>query len=177
MQDDYLLQHVSRQQYGVLTEPPKKRRKPGTFEPGHESHNKGKPWSEWMPEEHQTKIREALARTRNHGNPTWVKGMQAHNAVEVVAFKDGRKVGTYQSATIAARALGLEPRNVRNCAQGKRHSCGGYIFYRRDDFEVWMDAMITHCDVPHGCYVTKGGRIFPEHRNRKKETTARIITK
>lgn len=167
--DDYLLKHVQSIAYGHMADEPKRRRKPGTFKPGNVPSNKGRPWSEWMPADKQRKIRKQLLRTRHNGNPNWVKGCKAHNAVEVVAFKDGRKVGTYQSATIAARELGLEPRNVRYCVSGKRHSCGGYVFYRRDDHETWMDAMITHREVPQGCYVTANGRIFPEHRNRKKK--------
>lgn len=145
----------------------KKRRKPGSFKPGHTPHNKGRKWAEWMAKDMQEKVRNQLRRTRSHGNPNWVKGMKPTNGIEVVAFRNGVKVGTYTSSRAAAIALGLIERNVRSCVSGKRHSCGGYVFFRRDDHEAWFNAMITHQDVPAGYYVTKDGRIFPEKRKSK----------
>ena len=178
MEDDYLLRHVSSRNYGELTEPvapspPLKRRKAGTFAPGHEPKNKGRKWDEWMSPEAQERVRAQLRKTRHNGNPNWVNGCKAHNAVEVVAFKDGKKVGIYKSATYAAQQLGLQARNVRSCLTGKRHSCGGYIFYRRDDREAWMTALVTHSDVPAGYHMCANGRIFPDkrrHWKKKKKT-------
>lgn len=166
--DDYLLKHVQHREYGVLAPEPKPRRRRGTFAPGHRVFNKGKKWSEWLSPEHQEKIREQLRRTRCNGNPNWVKGCKAHNAVEVVVFKDGRKVGIFQSATAAARELGLTARNVRHCVAGKRRSCGGYIFYRRDDHDAWLTALCTHSDVPPGFHRTATGRVCPYNRKRKQ---------
>lgn len=168
--EDYLLSHIQRQDYGTLhIEQPKppKRRKPGSFAPGHPSYNKGRKWDEWMAKDKQEIVRASLRRHRCHGNPNWVKGCKAHNAVEVVAFRNGVKVGIYKSATAAAVALGLTARNVRHCAAGKRRSCGGYVFFRRDDREAWLNAMITHQDIPAGYYVTSTGRICPLKRNSK----------
>lgn len=173
LEDDYLLRHVSSRNYGELSEPstpapPSTKHKAGTFRRGHVPQNKGKQWDEWMAPEAQERVRAQLRKTRKNGNPNWVKGCAAHNAVEVVVFKDGKKVGIYKSATFAARELGLTDRNVRSCLAGKRHSCGGYIFYRRDDREVWMNALMTHSDVPPGYHMCSDGRIFPDKRRRWK---------
>ena len=56
---------------------------------------------------------------------------------EVIAFdKKGNEVGRYKSSQEAAAKLGCDRRDVSRVIEGKRHSCGGYIFMKLKDHEL-----------------------------------------
>lgn len=165
--EDYLLKHVSVRRY-LTDEEPKKKRKSG-FQKGCIPHNKGITWDKYISQEKREKILRILKEQSKVSPGTFKKGLVPDNAIPVVAFKDGRKVGSYRSASEAGRALGITPECIRRCLAGKRRSSGGYIFYRRDDREAWLNVLYTHEDAPAGFHWTKSGRLYPDKTKKTKK--------
>lgn len=53
---------------------------------------------------------------------------------EIIAFdKQGNEVGRYKGANDAAAKLCVNRRDLYRVVEGKRHSCGGYIFKKAED--------------------------------------------
>ena len=102
---------------------PKKpqRKANGCFVKGYVPHNKGKKWSEWMPDgRKQRKVRNRLQHSGNPHLPGW-------NKKHIIATKDGRELW-FESASAAASALNLIRRNISHVANGQRNHCGGWRF-------------------------------------------------
>lgn len=103
--------------------------KTGRFLPGHIPANKGRPWSEWMPEGERERILE-IGKKNLRVNPA-VRGW---NKRAVVAINEKGEHRYCESATKAAEILGLIRRNITSCCQKKRKKCGGlYWFYYDSD--------------------------------------------
>ena len=106
-------------------------RQNGQFLKGNEPYTKGKSWSEWMPKEHQKKIRKNLDKVRPKGGNPIIPGCNRRKVVMVTPKGNWM---AFESATEAARQMNLERRNITSCCAGKRHKCGGrWWFYWEDD--------------------------------------------
>jgi len=103
----------------------RRNKKTGRFLKGHRTHNKGKPWSEWMPEEVQERLRKNLTYRGGDHIGKW-------NAKRVVGIINGKK-RVFKSSHQASRALNIHSSNIRQCARGERHTAGGYEFFWEND--------------------------------------------
>jgi hypothetical protein len=51
------------------------------------------------------------------------------NSKPIVQYDlEGNFIKEWQSATIAAKEIGLHPTSIRHCVQGKTNTSGGYIW-------------------------------------------------
>ena len=117
-------------------DPQRRERNPltGQYLKGNTPHNKGRKWSEYMPEESKKKVLSILVHV---GNPN----LPGCNRRAVVAVK-GDKFFVFPSSAEAGRRLSDKNhetygRNVCACANKKRKHCGGFEWYYEDD-EEWM---------------------------------------
>lgn len=105
----------------------------GQFLKGHEPFNKGKKWSEYLPQEKIDKMKKQILQLSGGGR----KDIGGWNKKPVVAIKDGKFCGYFESCKDAGRKLKLQNRNISSVANGKRKHCGGYEFYFENQFEIW----------------------------------------
>lgn len=97
------------------------------FQKGHIPWNKGvKGWTTRDPEKRRRARRNlAKGRIRRLKNRPRI----AHNAIPTSVYNlSGEYLGSFSSATIAAKKFGECARNVRSCVEGKRKRCGKYMF-------------------------------------------------
>lgn len=101
----------------------------GQFLKGHEPHNKGKKWCEWMD---MRKAKRIIRIAKQNLKPNMNLG--GHNKKKVVLITEDGRWFCFESATKAAEILNLCRRNITHCCQGKRKKCGKYQwFYFEDD--------------------------------------------
>ena len=94
----------------------------GQFLKGHQTFNKGKPWSEWMSKRAQRKVLKNLDRVRPKGGNPNIPGA---NRRKVVCINAEGEWALYSSSTAAGENLGICRRNITACCRGKRKHCGG----------------------------------------------------
>lgn len=107
----------------------------GKFLKGHTPFNYGKKWSDYLHEDVQNKLRKNLKIGRFLGNPN----LPGWNKKAVVAIKEGKFCGVFESCVDAGTKLHVQIRNVSHVANGKRKRCGGYEFYFESDFDKWCE--------------------------------------
>ncbi len=133
----------------------------------------------WTPEGRAATL-DALRRGRESerakGWPSLAKARaalanRATHMRSIVALRDGRMFGKFESITAFLRAAGLETSQTSlasKCLNGKRNSFHGFRLYDRADVDLWLTDMVMHNDVPAGYKRDARGRIMPEHRKRRK---------
>ena len=111
----------------------------GHLLPGTIPHNKGKKWDEWqtLDGRKRRKILNRLKLGRKKGNPD----LPGANRKTIIAVKDGRIVGVFESAKQAANKITAGNfseksvrRNINHCCNKKRKKCMGLMwFFEKDD--------------------------------------------
>jgi len=107
--------------------------KNGRFLKGSTPWNKGKKWEEIFDKKTREYILNNLGKYRT-GNPH----IGGNNAIRVVAIKDGKLCGVFDSSNDAMRKTGICARNIRSVCSGKRKTAGGYKWYYEKDTE-WIE--------------------------------------
>ena len=107
----------------------------GQFLKGHEPFNKGKKWSDYLPQEKIDKMRKQILSLSGGGR----KDIGGWNKKSVIAIKNCKFCGIFESCSDAGRKLQVQIRNVSHVANGKRKRCGGYEFYFESDFNKWNE--------------------------------------
>jgi hypothetical protein len=116
----------------IEPEIPKYNRLNGQFLKGHEPHNKGKKWSEWMDGRKAKKVLRIAKRN--------LKGRAdfgGWNKKPIVAIKGDVFYGVFSSCIEASEKMKLQRRNISHVVNGNRKTCGGYKFFFESDFEKW----------------------------------------
>lgn len=103
----------------------------GQFLKGCIPHNKGKKWDDYLDNRKKEKMLKGLHR---YGNPN----LAGCNAKKIVAIKEGRLFGVFQSSNDAERKTGICARNIRSCCSGNRKRAGGYQWFWEND-NGWCD--------------------------------------
>lgn len=107
----------------------------GQFVKGRTSWNKGKKLKDYLSPEKYQKVISSLSRK---GNPYIYKyGVRK----EVIAFKDGKRIGIFESSEDAARKLNVIGRNIRHVCAGERNHAGGYQFFWLNDYDKYKDML------------------------------------
>jgi len=107
---------------------------------GYEPKNKGKKWGEYnVPEESRKKI---LANLSNEGRKLGALAKKKRYSLRIVAIKDKKFFGEFESAADAARILRnagivVYSENIRNCCKGKRPLAGGIQWFYENEPEKW----------------------------------------
>ena len=107
----------------------------GQFLQGITPHNKGKKWSDWIDGRKHRRILKNLGNRK--GNPD----LPGANRKTIIAVKDGRIVGVFESAKQAANKITAGNlneksvrRNINHCCNKKRKKCMGFMwFFEKDD--------------------------------------------
>lgn len=107
---------------------------------GHQPKNKGKKWDEYnVPEESRKKI---LANLTNEGRVMGAYAKKKRHSKRIVAIKDKKYFGDFDSAADASRILRtagivVYSENIRNCCKGKRPSAGGIKWFYENESYIW----------------------------------------
>lgn len=59
------------------------------------------------------------------------------NKRQVIGIKNG-KLHCFESASHAAKILGIQRRNIASCCAGKRKHCGGIQWFFESDIDKWI---------------------------------------
>jgi hypothetical protein len=112
--------------------------KTGCFLKGSTPFNKGVPRVEWMGKENDKKVRET---TIKHLHPNAHK-IAGHNRKKVVAIKDGKLCGIFNSAAEAHRKTRIEVSSINLCCNRKRNykTAGGYQWFFESD-STWTSLL------------------------------------
>ena len=105
--------------YGELTLPPVWtgiNKQNGRFLKGHEPHNKGKKWSEWMSKRGQRKVRKGWQNVLDH-RPKTRPDTAGRCRKPVVAIRDDGSWCVFPFLGAAAEWCGGRRENVRRCCQ------------------------------------------------------------
>ena len=102
----------------------------GRFMKGHEPWNKGKKAKEYLSQESYNRMIAGLSRQGR-------KDIGGQNKREIVAFKDNKFVGVFESSVAAGRKLNVCARNIRSVCHGKRKHAGGYRFFFVENYEKY----------------------------------------
>lgn len=116
----------------LYIEPIKLQRNPknGQLLKGCKVHNKGKKWTDYMPEESVKIILEKMPHKGNH--ELWKTRRK-----QVVGIKKGKFIGIFESGAKAAEKLGLKQQSISKCCTGIMKKTGGINFFYESDFEKW----------------------------------------
>jgi hypothetical protein len=96
----------------------------GRFLKGHEPWNKGKKAKDYMSAEAMERMLKGLEKGRV-GNTI----MCGWNKKPVVAIKEGKVVGFFESASKAGKELNIQDRNIRSVCDKRRKTAGGMQFF------------------------------------------------
>ena len=123
----------------------------GQFTKGTPPPNKGKSWSEWMPLEHQARVK-AIAIRNLHGRR---KGDAPTNNKSVIAIDSEGRISRHNSIKDASEYFRIGRENVGRCCKCNRrgaepskgwkrintnHRYMGIRFYYEDDVALWSNA-------------------------------------
>ena len=112
---------------------------------GHEPKNKGKSWDEYnVPECSRKKI---LANLTNEGRKKGALAKKKRYSKRVIAIKDKKYFGDFESAADASRILRaagiiVYSENIRNCCKGKRPSAGGIKWFYEEESHIWEKEIV-----------------------------------
>ncbi len=99
----------------------------GKFLKGHPGYHKGKKWEDFMDKEMIIKVKKNLEK----GNVK--KGDPPRYSVKIVAIKDGKFLGCFESSKKAGDIFKLNRSHISSCANGNRKSTGGIQFFKESD--------------------------------------------
>jgi hypothetical protein len=105
----------------------------GRFLKGHEPHNKGKKWEDYLDMRKAKRIKR-IAIKNLKCNPN----IGGWNKKQVIGIKENRIIGVFESATKAAERLKIQRRNIAHCCAGKRNKCGGIRWFFESDYDKWI---------------------------------------
>jgi hypothetical protein len=119
----------------LYLEPIRRTRNPinGKFLKGHNPHNKGKKWEDYMDMRKAKRIKRIAKR-----NLRVRYDIGGWNKRQVIGIKDGKIIGVFESATKAGKQLNLTRRNISHCCNGKRKHCGGIRWFFEDEINKWI---------------------------------------
>lgn len=111
--------------------PIQQRNAKGQFNKGCTSCNKGKKWDDWLSKEAQEKIKKSHSNNGRMDIGGW-------NKRAVLAIKDRKIVGYFESATDASKKTLITRRNITSVCQGKRKHAGGFQWFYEDEVGKWI---------------------------------------
>lgn len=107
----------------------------GQFLKGHTPHNKGKKLSDYLTEEQVKEIMERFNSFPRKGN----KKLYKYRCKPVVAIKDGKLCGVFESISEGCRRVGLaSTSNICKALKGQRNYAGGYQWFYEND-NSWVE--------------------------------------
>jgi hypothetical protein len=113
----------------IIVEPPFKYNPTnGRFLKGNIPFNEGVPMIEWMDKERIEIVLKCLDKNRI-SNPN----LAGWNKKKIVAIKDNKLCGVFESSNEAMRKTGICGRNIRSVCGGKRKHAGGYQWFLESD--------------------------------------------
>lgn len=109
-------------------ERPERNKLTGRFLKGHKGH-KGKTWNDYIPQETQEKMREALKKNRGRG--------YVFPSKPVICVAENGKWSKFPSAKDASNVTGVTRVNIGLVCRKKRRTAGGFKWFFESDNE-WM---------------------------------------
>lgn len=106
----------------------------GQFLKGKKPFNKGVPMSEWMD---GRKIKRVLKGLNRNGR----KDIGGWNKKSVVAIKDGKFMGQFNSSQEAGKRTGIQSRNIRKVCNKERNKAGKMNWFFESD-NSWHELLI-----------------------------------
>ena len=99
---------------------PERNRRTGRFLPGHEPHNKGKKWEEYVPKKSQRRMRKGWKNLDKYRNCNGRPDTAGRSRKEVVAVRNNGKYRIFDFIGAAAQWLGGSRENIGRCCRNNQ---------------------------------------------------------